>query len=126
MSAYLDDVLLLGLNEGLEGLDAGGGGGVGVHQQQVLIQVEDSTKLLKYLKICLHLYCKKNPIYVLPEKKLRSLSPNIHNHVSVIMGRYIQIAHRNMNVGISVSFLGIRYLFRIFGILSLQCAVICI
>jgi hypothetical protein len=52
MSAYLDDVLLLGLNEGLEGLDAGGGGGVGVHQQQVLIKVEDSTKLLKYLKIC--------------------------------------------------------------------------
>jgi hypothetical protein len=55
VSAYLDDVLFLGLNEGLEGLDAGGGGGVGVHQQQVLIQVEDSTKLLKYLKKCLHL-----------------------------------------------------------------------
>jgi hypothetical protein len=81
-TAYLDDVLLLGLNEGLEGLDAGGGGGVGVHQQQVLIQVEDSTKLLKYLKICLHLYCKKNPIYVLPEKKLRGIRPNFRIHIS--------------------------------------------
>jgi hypothetical protein len=83
VSAYLDDVLLLGLNEGLEGLDAGGGGGVGVHQQQILVQVEDPTKLLKYLKICLHLHCKENPIYLLPEKKLRGFSPNFHIHVSV-------------------------------------------
>ncbi len=90
MTAYLDDVLLLGLNEGLEGLDAGGGGGVGVHQQQVLIQVEDSTKLLKYLKICLHLHCKENPIYLLPEKKLRGLSPNFYIHGSAI---YIQYFH---------------------------------
>jgi hypothetical protein len=26
---------------------------------------------------------KENPIYVLPEKKLRGLSPNFHTHVSV-------------------------------------------
>jgi hypothetical protein len=29
------------------------------------------------------LRCKENPIYVLPEKKLRGLSPNFHIHVSV-------------------------------------------
>ncbi len=29
------------------------------------------------------LHCKENPIYVLPEKKLRGLSPNFHIHVSV-------------------------------------------
>jgi hypothetical protein len=28
-------------------------------------------------------HCKENPIYVLPEKKLRGLSPNLHIHVSV-------------------------------------------
>ncbi len=52
---------------------------------------------------------KKNPIYVLPEKKLRSLSPNIHNHVSVIMGRYINCSQkhecRNWDWGSAVSFL---------------------
>jgi hypothetical protein len=29
------------------------------------------------------LRCKENPIYVLPEEKLRGLSPNFHIHVSV-------------------------------------------
>ena len=29
------------------------------------------------------MHCKENPIYVLPEKKLRGLSPNFHIHVSV-------------------------------------------
>jgi hypothetical protein len=29
------------------------------------------------------LICKENPIYVLPEKKLRGLSPNFHFDVSV-------------------------------------------
>ena len=43
-------MLLLGLDEGLEGLDAGGGSGVSVQQQQVLLQVEDPPKLLKYLQ----------------------------------------------------------------------------
>ena len=43
-------MLLLGLDESLEGLEPGGGGGVGVHQQEVLIQVEDPTKLLKDLE----------------------------------------------------------------------------
>jgi hypothetical protein len=75
MSAYLDDVLFLGLNEGLEGLDAGGGGGVGVHQQQVLIQVEYSTKLLKYLE-------RKSDLCT-PRKETARLSPNFHMHASV-------------------------------------------
>jgi hypothetical protein len=30
-----------------------------------------------------NVYCKENPIYVLPVKKLRGFSPNIHIHVSV-------------------------------------------
>ncbi len=28
-------------------------------------------------------HCRENPIYVLPEKKLRGLSPNFQIHVSV-------------------------------------------
>jgi hypothetical protein len=28
-------------------------------------------------------HCKENTIYVLPEKKLRGLSPNVHIHISV-------------------------------------------
>jgi hypothetical protein len=28
-------------------------------------------------------HCNENPIYVFPEKELRSLSPNFHIHVSV-------------------------------------------
>jgi hypothetical protein len=63
------------------------------------------------------LHCNANPIYVLPEKKLRGLSPNFHTHVSVShlyiprisphiflqqnrqtdFGN-IYIAHRHMNV----------------------------
>ncbi len=31
----------------------------------------------------LMLHCKENPIYVLPAKKLRGLSPNLHIYVSV-------------------------------------------
>jgi hypothetical protein len=29
------------------------------------------------------MHCKENPIYVLPEKKLRGLSPNLHIQVSM-------------------------------------------
>jgi hypothetical protein len=29
------------------------------------------------------LHCNENPIYVLPEKELRGLSPNYNTHVSV-------------------------------------------
>ncbi len=85
---------------------------------------------------------QENPIYVLPEKKLRGLSPNFHSHVSVSdlyfpkignlsscsrIGSYsgnIEIAHRNMNVRIGIEaarFHFREYLFQIFGILSLQC-----
>jgi hypothetical protein len=28
-------------------------------------------------------HCKEDPIYILPEKKLRDLSPNLQIHVSV-------------------------------------------
>ncbi len=31
----------------------------------------------------IHTHCKENPIYVLSEKKLRGLSPNLQIHVSV-------------------------------------------
>jgi hypothetical protein len=89
------------------------------------------------------MHCEEISIYVFPEKKLRCLSPNIHIHVSVsdlyipLIGQPIflqqnrqtdcgNIAHRNINVGngtvaVHAHFLFWECLFRIFGIVSLQC-----
>ena len=99
-----------------------------------------------YIRVCRFLFNKlhnnENPIYVFLSWILRGLSPNFHIHVFVIdpyiptigppiflkqnwqtnRGN-IQIPHRNMNVGVGgreVPFW--EYLFRIFGIVSLQCA----
>jgi hypothetical protein len=91
----------------------------------------------------LYPHCKEISIYVFPEKELRGLSTNIHIHVTVsslyiptigppIFLQHIRqtdrgnilIAQRNMNVGpgtVAAQFLVWEYLFRSFGIVSLQC-----
>ncbi len=38
---------------------------------------------LNFLSYYFGAHCNENPIYVLPEKELRGLSPNFHIHVSV-------------------------------------------
>ena len=47
---HLDDVLLPGVDRVLEGLEAGAGRQVGVHQQEVVLDVEDATELFHDLK----------------------------------------------------------------------------
>jgi hypothetical protein len=65
------------------------------------------------------LHCNENPIDVFLEKELRGLSPNFHIHVSVID---LYIPRIGPNIFLQQNRLCWEYLFRIFGIVSLQCA----
>ncbi len=71
------------------------------------------------------LHCKEISIYVFLEKELHGLSPSFHIHVSV-SDLYIPIncTPKHECIGIetvAVQLLFLEYMFRIFGIVSLQC-----
>ncbi len=84
---------------------------------------------------------QRNPIYVLPEKELRGLSPNFHIYVSVSdlyiprIGPHIFLQQKadrlweyinrmNVEIGTEGGNSCAGNLFRIFGIVSLQCSTV--